>query len=318
MILNPRDLPCLLLASIFAFTAGLSAQNLLDPKGKPDMPGLVNGNPVFLLSVIDALFAGRQEPVLSADESLSYNVKAKWGWLSLSGKMQASVRREIYSGREVYRLEQSIRVYGRYMNEVSIIDAEGLFPYEYTRRMRRPGEDELVESLLWDHFGRKLFATSHKLRRGRPSTQLHYEEFRLGEDIAADAIDPLSAVFLYRMKCSGQASAAEWKKAVIAGPGERYVLKCMPTGSVWVVTNDCAGTCRAVKVNWFWDAGNVEDNRLITTVLSLEKDAVPVDYAATIWGIPGTAELRECRHVPAVRPREEKAGPGQKKADGGS
>jgi len=275
----------------------------MGPEGKPVGPGgPVDGSPVFLSSVVDRLFAGESGQGLLPDETLGYQVRAKWGWIPLSGKMQGSVKREKYSGREVYRLEQSIRVFGRYLDEVSIIDAEGLFPCEYTRKMRRVGEEELIESLSWDHFGQKIYATRHRLRKGKPAKQLRYEEFRLGVDIAGDAIDPLSAVFLYRLKCVGQTNAVAWKKTVIAGPGERYVLNCTPTGSVSVVTNDFAGTCRVARVNWFWDAGSSTENRLITTVLSLEKDAVPLSYAATIWEIPGTAALRDCRRTPHPDP----------------
>ncbi len=234
-----------------------------------------------MLSRVDALFC--DSSLLEGgipDETLEYKVRAKLSFLRLRlGTMVRTITCASHNGSRGYHIHQKITVGRRYQQEDAYIDAQGLFPYEYKLVMKRPGSVHFQHTVLWDHFGGKVY-----LRKIKNGGAAQYAEWDLGMDEPADSRDPLSAMLLYCLMCSKARQTVDWDLPILMSRDERYHVH------VGALKEGESNTQEAAR--WDWNARDCDEmDKVVTSWFSIVPTAIPVRYAAHVWGVEGSAKL---------------------------
>jgi hypothetical protein len=233
------------------------------------------------LSLVDRLYCDESLLVDGVpDEQFHYRVRAKPSLLrTRRGSLVTTITRGIHNGAQGYQLRQETSVAGRYQNEEAFVDADGLFSYEYRLTTRKPDGGHRQHVVLWDHFGRRIY-----LSKVKDDGATQYSEWDVGVDERADSRDPLSAMLLYRLMCSKQAKIVDWRVPVLMSRDERY--------NVSIQASKGDNSEKPASVVWDWKARDCDEiDKTVTSWFTLGPCAIPVRYAAHVWGVKGTATL---------------------------
>lgn len=229
-----------------------------------------------------------------SSEDLTYEVRA--GLLGvLGGQAHWTLRRGEEGGRTVLRVRQEAVVSGRRQVTEALLDAAGRFPLEYTRSTGGPAEEVHIDTVLWDHLGGRLFCESRVERDGTLISVRDRQERRLGDQVDADVMDPLSALLVYRLRTADQGSAEAWTVPVIEGCDEIWTCAFTPRGPATLVRGKDGERWVAV-VEQIWTArGSGREKRKGDLSLELDHRCVPIAISGTVWGIAGSLTLTDRR-----------------------
>jgi hypothetical protein len=198
----------------------------------------------------------------------------------LRGEMNTTIRRSVREGLDVVHIHQEARIGSREQVDDSYVDAASALPLEHVSRIRRPDGELVVNTLLWDHLGGRLFVEKTR-KKGEVFTRLQRREYRLGEDVPAGAVDPLTALLLYRGRCIARKSAEPWSTPVVDASLDIYDCSFRLAGT--------AGTDEVVVEQSLLPRNPSCDPAMMSLTMNTRAAYLPVRFSGTIYGLKASA-----------------------------
>lgn len=247
-----------------------------------------------LAALIERLYGTSAGPVCAREE-LEYQIEA--GPLGLArGSVHWTCKRENSGGRDVLRLRQEISVSNRRQESEALLDAAGLFPYEYSRSVTGPDGETHRDRVLWDHLGQRLFCEARIEREGQALRIRDQQERRLGKDLPVDILDPLSAIIVYRLRSAGAGKADSWTVPLIEGCDEIFACTFTPHGAPTLVDDPARGRVSVVGVDQTLKARTPGlRDRQVSLTLESGGRYVPRRFSEPMGGGVGTLTLTGSR-----------------------
>jgi hypothetical protein len=226
------------------------------------------------------------------EESLQYLLKDSWIIPVKDGSMQWTVTLTNYCGRQAYGIHQITEFDDRRQEDRSLVDRSGLFPYEYTRKVHRTDGTIRMYGIKWDHLGKLLFHESNDMKGDEIIRATARDEWQLGKGMPSSVIDSLTALFLYRLKCTQGGKSMPWTVPVVDGGDEVFISTFSPIDQIEVLTTEPPGTNSISVVDWVIKRkGAIMNYKKVRLALATESNFIPVSYTASLWGFRGTMNL---------------------------
>jgi hypothetical protein len=227
-------------------------------------------------------------------ETLQYGLRVA-GVGAPSGAMRLETRLAEYGGRPAFHIRQEIAILNRRQQEESFIDAQGLFPCEYKRTIRRPGGEDYVNTIRWDPIGQRIFFEKHVWRGDRVIAAHGRRELRLGKDLPADVLDPLAALFRFRIRAAEQGTVGAWTARILEDFDEQFLCVFQPAGTQQF--HQASIRTAAATIEQKWTAlDRPGKDREGAVWFALSPPWVPVQFTTELLGIKGAMKLTAQAH----------------------
>jgi hypothetical protein len=198
----------------------------------------------------------------------------------LRGEIVISIRRSVREGLDVFHIHQEGRIGSREQVDDSYVDISSGLPLEHVSRIRRPDGELVVNTLLWDHLGSRLFVEKTR-REGEVFTRLQRREYRLGEDVPLGAVDPLTALLIYRGRCIARGRADPWSTPVVDASRDIYDCTFRQTGT--------AGTNGVVVEQVLLPRSTSSEPAIMSLTMSAGAAYLPRRFSGTLYGLKANA-----------------------------
>lgn len=237
-----------------------------------------------LLDRLGRLYGDPRSPLPLESERIEYNIYSR-GVRAGSATFTLSVAES--DGRPVYKASLRVELpAGRVREDFAEIDAAGLFPLKFETRWRAGGET-WVDAILWDCAGARAFFQGALMRDNEVERVRYRLERRLGKDIPADALDPLSAILIERIRHLRARGSVEARTVPIVEGSEAAETGVFEPADAGVKS---AGSGGLAVFNH--SRGRDSKNAIaMRFVLDMDKRAAPARIEGTYRGWPFRLEL---------------------------
>lgn len=255
--------------------------------GPPNAPY----DPCALAARLGALYDCATSLPHLAGERLIYRMSARWKFISKTGQVVTELVPGTYLGRSAYRVSREVTIFGKRSAETVLVDAEGLFPYAFTRQSQQMFGPELLETMRWDHIAGKLYVTRHEVENGRPAKQTRAQVIELGRETPADAVDPLTAMLRFRIRYLAGISKGAWRAYIFDGIGSRFEVTARENGRPAPEAASPVGKSAAAPFIWEWRSLCDDGDRRLDMAIASDRQGTPLSLSMDLWGATGRAEL---------------------------